>query len=381
MTLRGFTLCAVLACLGCGSSPEEGADGAPEAPPIARDQARAGSDAAPPAPDPRSPSRVLGHVEGEVITYRDVQQRIGPELAQLENPEDRLRMEDRAVLEIVREKLLYRAAVDWAVRASRDEIEEERKEFVKELARNGGTLDAFLHEHDMTRREFDEMIRTQIIVRKYRLAAIGHSADRNVRVRPVTDTYVPPDDVRKYYDRHPERFQEPASARFRMLTVKSDLDAPDREKAVAEARRTAEAALLRLRGGEDWVPVYRGVSKEPPDPQRPDGLERIPRGKASDWIEEFAFESPKGTLSDVIQKGTTFYVLRAEGALEARTVPFEEAAAGIRTALSDLRRRLAWLEVELSVLDESSVQPDSLRARLRDNLRQARVKMLTDAGL
>lgn len=381
MTRRGLTWCVVLLAAGCGSSPEPQAGDAPDARPIARDQVRGAADEALPAPDPRSSSRVLGYVEGEVVTQREVLQRVGPELAQLENPEDRARIEERAVLDILRERLLQRAAQDARVNASRDEIDEERRAFVNELARSGGTLDAFLHEHDMTRREFDEMIRTQIVVRKYRLAAIGHSGDRQVRVRPVTDTYVPPEEVRKYYDRHPTRYQEPPTARFRMLAVKSDLDAPDREKAVAEARRTADAALARLRAGEDWVPVFREFSKDPPDPQRPDGLERIPRGKAADWIEDFAFESEQGAVSDVIQKGTTFYILRAEGAHEGRTIPFEEAAPGIRGQLSELRRRLAFLEVDLSVLDESSVQPEALRARLRDHLRQSRVRMLTDAGL
>jgi hypothetical protein len=42
---------------------------------------------------------------------------------------------------------------------------------------------------------------------------------------------------------------------------------------------------------------------------------------------------------------------------------------------------MAWLEVELAVLDESSIQPAGLRARLRDSLRQTRLKLLQDAGL
>lgn len=382
--MRSWTFAAFVAfAAGCGSAPVDPDEAdPPSAPPIAAEMNKAAkSEKVDVVADPRSPNRVLGYVEGEVITYREVVQLIGPELAQLENPADKADRESRALLDLARERLLYRAATDAMVQATRDEVDAERAEFVKDLARNGGTLEAFLHEHEMSRREFDEMIRRQLIVGKFRRAAVGHSADPHVRVRPVTDTYVAPEDVQKYYDRHPERFHEPATGRCRILAIKADLEAPDRVKAVADAKARAEAVLARLRGGEDWVPVYRETTAGAADPERLDGLTDVRRGEKAEWIERFAFGSEQGTLSDVIQVGTTFYVLRAEGWHDERTIPFEEAAPRIRRELTELRSRLAWLEVELSVLDESSVQPDSLRARLRDMMRKTRLKLLADAGL
>jgi hypothetical protein len=169
-----------------------------------------------------------------------------------------------------------------------------------------------------------------------------------------------------------------------MLVVKADLEAPDRVKAVADAKVRADEILSRLRAGEDWVPVYRESTPGPGDPEQPDGLtdvRRDPKVAKAEWIERFAFDSAKGTLSDVIQVGTTFYVLKAEGWHDERTIPFDEAGPRVRRELTDLRSRLAWLEVELRVLAGSSVQPDSLRARLRDMLRRTRLKLLADAGL
>ena len=71
----------------------------------------------------------------------------------------------------------------------------------------------------------------------------------------------------------------------------------------------------------------------------------------------------------------------AEGSHDERTVPFDEAAPGIRRMLSELRSRMAWLEVELNVLDESSLEPEALRSRLRDTLRQARLQLIATAGI
>jgi hypothetical protein len=368
-----FAVALALLAPGCGSTAAtHGDEAAPTAPPIAAEMARAPAVPAPQdAQDPRSPSRPIAWVEGEVVTYREVLQQIGPELAQLENPADKLRLEERVLTDLLRDRLLYRKSVDAGIRVTRDEIDARRARKVRDLARSGGTLDAWLHERDMTRREFDEFNREQIAVEKYRRAAIGHSIDASVRVRPVTDTYVPPDAVRKYYDRHAEQFSEPAGARYRMLVVKTDFEAPDRVAAVAAAKAIAESAVARLQGGEDWVPVYRELNQAAPDPRQPDGLCSIERNKAADWIEKFAFDSAKGAVH-LEERGTTFYVLQAEGAHDARVVPYEEAAPAIRRKLEQFQVGMAFLEVELAVLDESSVQPESIRAKLRNTLRLMR---------
>jgi hypothetical protein len=226
------------------------------------------------------------------------------------------------------------------------------------------------------------MIRKRLIVTKYRRATIGRGYDPTVRVRPETDTYVSPEEVQKFYDRHPEKFRDSESARCRILAVKTDLEAPDREKAVAAAKAKAEGVVARLAAGEDWVPVYRAaVAGTLESSDQVDGLIEFHRREKAEWIEHFAFDSPKGTLSGVIQKGTTFYVLRAEGSHGERTIPYEEAAPSIRAALSEFRSMMAWLEVEMAILDKSSVQPDSLRTRMRDVMRLQRLKLLSDAGL
>ncbi len=381
-TSTRLTIVVLVAC-GCSSTQPERQDATPpSAPPIAQELLNAARESpADTAPDPRSSSRVLAYVEGDVVTYREVLQRAGPELVQFaDNPEEKAKVEERALTGLLRERMLYHAAVDLGVRANRDEIADEREAYVKELAKNGGSLEGFLHDRDMTRREFDEMIRVELVIQKYRRAAIGRNNDPDVHVRPDADVYVSPDDVSKYYERHPERYREPAGARCRMLAVKADLDAKDREAAVAAAKAKAEATLARLRAGEDWVPVYREVAGVAAEVDTSDGLLEMRRGEKAEWIESFAFKSEKGALSEVIQKGATFYVLRAEGWHEARTTPFAEAAPNIRQHLFQASSERAWFEVQLSVLDRSSIQPESRRARLREDLRAEIQKLNADAG-
>ena len=172
MKIRAFGQIAVAAiaaagCTGCASSSGAAtSDEAPNARPLAAELARQAKDAPEPgAPDPRSPSRVLAYIEGEVITYREVLQLVGPELAQIDDPKEKAQRADEALIDILRERMLYRAAGDASVHASRDEVDADRARFVNDLAKNGGTLAAFLNEHEMSRREFDEMIRESRFVR------------------------------------------------------------------------------------------------------------------------------------------------------------------------------------------------------------------------
>jgi hypothetical protein len=173
---------------GCSSTqPPRDDPTPPSAPPIAQELLHAAKDAsAAPTQDPKSPSRVLAYVEGDVVTYREVLQRVGPVLLQLaDNPEEKARAEDYALAELLLERMLYRAAIDAGVHADRDEIAERRAAFVKDLARNGGSLEGYLHDRDMTRREFDEWQKVEIVTDKYRRAAIGRNNDPDVHV-PAT---------------------------------------------------------------------------------------------------------------------------------------------------------------------------------------------------
>jgi hypothetical protein len=380
--MKSFVLAACAAVLaGCGSTPAADDGNVPDARPAAFELAQQAKGVAPPAaPDERAGSHVLGYVEGEVITRREVLQRAGAQLAAVEE-DQKERLQEQALYDLVRDRMLYRAAIDAGVPATRDEIDERRDQLVKDLAKSGGTLDAYLHERDITRRELDQMLKIGIVVEKYRRAAIGLRTDPSVHVRPVTDVYVAPEDVTKYYERRPEKFKQAATARCRMLKIATDLEAKDREAAVAAAKARAYALHARLKAGEDWVPVFRQATPPDADPNRADGLAEFPRGKMAPWIEEFAFSSGKGVLSDVKQNGTDFWILRAEGWHDDRVIPFAEAEPRIAEVLRSARVQMAFVEVELAVLDQSSIQPESLRGRVRGYLRSVRQRVIADNGL
>jgi hypothetical protein len=381
----------------CGSTPPQGQLEDPEAMgrPLElerREQARAATAKGPgddtvtmtgsePAQDERSSSRVLAYVNGEVITYRAVLLEVGPQLAVLGEESQRRELEQQALLDILRNRVVYHAALEAGVQMNRDQLDTERTRRLKDLAGTGGTLDAFLAERGMTRREFDEDIRREWTMQRFMSSAMGMGGgDR--RVRPMVDTWVRPEDVRKYWERNPERYREAAHAKLYIMRIKADRANPDREAAVAEAGAKASEAHAALVGGEDWVPVYRRTVG--PDVVAEDayGLLRFQRGERAAWMEEFAFDNPKGSVcSEPRQTGTSFYVMVAAGSAEERIVPYDEVQEQVRQQLGQIKRSMASYEVELKLLERASVEPADKATGLREMLRTSRRDLMDRFGL
>jgi parvulin-like peptidyl-prolyl isomerase len=314
------------------------------------------------------------------VSQRDVQVALESQLGVIDDPSLVQAKKDSTLYGIVLQRLVDQAAQDAGVNVSRDEVNRFRQRKVRELERNGAKLEAHLAERGMSPLEFDELIRKQIRGQRWMRMAMGGGFTPGLRVRPRTEIYVSPADIRAFYDADPARFHVASTARVRRVAIQTDLAAEDRAAATAAARAKAEAIQRRLRSGEDWVPVFReAVAAEPKDGMNfdwiaTDGLIEIVERPSvhAPFIEQFACTQPKGEVSDVIQKGLTFYVLRAEGVQPERQVPFEEAQPKIEAALADARRQVAFYDVELGLLEAATVQPAELAAKLRDHLSGAR---------
>ncbi len=380
-------LAAALVAGACKSKPvEPKRDPEAAAPPVTADLRRkAGLPGAGEIEiDRTSDSRPLAWVNGDVVTYREVLLRIGPQIAVLADDKERRALEEQALLDIVEIKIIADAALDAGVFITREELDSEIADRAKDVEKTGGTLEAFLRERGITRWDFEERIKEEILTRKFMLAALGRSGDPSVRVRARADSFVSPQEVRRYYERNPERFHVPAVARMRMLTIRPDFGAPDRTAADKVALAKATSVKERLEAGEDFVPIFREYQGETDDPDPLDGLVEIHEGqtKYNEQFTDFAMNSEPGAVKIHQQgKGRTFYVMLAEGSQPARQRSYDEARAGIRQELGGVKRATAALEVELSVLAESSVEPPAVYHRLREQLVTNRRNLLQDYGL
>jgi hypothetical protein len=382
MRVTPTLLLTAAALAACSSAPERTFRSPEEAAPaLEREvavEARNGPDEDGEKPRRNSSSRVLAHVNGEVVNYRDILLELGPEVTATIEPEERRELEQQELIRLVRDRVILQDAREYEVPVTRQEFEKSRDQRVKELEQNGGTIDAFLAEQGMSKQEWEQKIKDGIRIEKYMLARIGRSGDPAVRVPPLVDIYVSPGETRDFWDSHPELQRQPAMAKVRMFTLRPIRGSRDPAAADREVRRMAEEVRRRLTKGDDAAALWRELNEGVLEADPGEGLLEIQRGERAGWIEEFAFGNDRGTVSEILQPGgfgTTCYVLRAAGHHEARAVPYEERQDEIRRQLGGLKWQAARYKIELLLLDKSTIDPSRVRRKVRSSLLSSFAKL------
>ncbi len=180
-----------------------------------------------------------------------------------------------------------------------------------------------LDQDDQTQARLDQALRDEL-VRDLRSAAPAIEA-------------IPENEVRAYYDNHPDEFREPERRRVAVIAVANE----------NEARSLVERA--RSASPEDWGKLVRKHSRlrAPAGEQTPLELEGdqgivsapgSPSGTASkmaDAVVQAVFQIEK--LGEVyprpVRAGDTYYVVRLAGRSAARTRSYPEAERSIRVRL------------------------------------------------
>lgn len=139
-------------------------------------------------------------------------------------------------------------------------------------------------------------------------------------------------DQRAEYEANIADFTTDEQVKARQIMVRIPPTAT--EEARAEARTTAEAALERVRGGEDFATVAGEVSDDPSSATGGD-LGWVTRGRQIEGWDEAAFVLQAGEISEITETPFGFIIVQVEERRDARVQPFEEVSG-------QLEQRLAW---------------------------------------
>ncbi len=129
----------------------------------------------------------------------------------------------------------------------------------------------------------------------------------SVKVRnkvKVTD-----EDVKNYWQTHPQEFRAGEEVRVRHIFLSLSHDAPGAE--VERVRARVEKALARLRAGEDFARVAREIS-EGPSAKEGGELGWLKRGTVQPEVEKVAFALRSGEVSDPVRTRAGYQILRVE---------------------------------------------------------------------
>ena len=203
----------------------------------------------------------------------------------------------------------------------REEFGGDRQAFVRTLKAQGFSLG-----------RFRQIERDKIIVQAMRQRAVR------------SDFVVSPDKVEAYYRKNIKQYSTPAEIKLNMIVLRPEFDGSDNP---LEIKRTMAGEIReKLAGGADFA----GIAQMYSDDSTADF------GGDWGWIDErtltgtlsnIAFSLKPGTLSDVIQVGDTFYIMKVEAKKPGIVQPLSEVREEITKKLIEeerIRMQDRWID-------------------------------------
>ena len=323
---RNCTAVLVLAsAVGCARGPSPSP--APSASPSASASASAAPATAPEAsrPLPQPLPEVAARVNGHEIRTKTVSALVEPAVQSGNVPPDQRPSAYRQMLDqlVMRELIVEEAQ---ARKIAPDEAAVERDfQQAREQFKTDQDWSRFLTNSGFDATSFRTELRTRNVVD----TVIKQEAARLPAV--VTDA-----DARAFYDQNPKMFDAGERVRASHILVRVPEGAGDDVKKAARAR--AEAALARVRKGEDFAAVARQASEDPGSGPRGGDLGVFGKGTMVPPFEQAAFALPAGQVSGLVETPFGFHIIKVSERLPAGKMPFEPVKGQIKDHVAQTRR-------------------------------------------
>jgi peptidyl-prolyl cis-trans isomerase C len=143
------------------------------------------------------------------------------------------------------------------------------------------------------------------------------------------------DDVKKFYDDNPSKFEQPEMVRASHILIgtqdpasKSEL--PDDKKAAKH--KLAEDLVKRARAGEDFAKLVKEFSDDPGSKDQ-GGEYTFPRGKMMPEFEAAAFALKPNDVSDIVTTSYGYHIIKLSEKIPAKKVELTKVSPDIKEYL------------------------------------------------
>jgi parvulin-like peptidyl-prolyl isomerase len=177
---------------------------------------------------------------------------------------------------------------------------------------------------------------------RYQRASIRH-----ILIRP--GDFIPEAAARAFYSARPDSFmiQERVKGRHILFALPRDPSPQDQ----ANARGLAEAALIRLRGGENFNRLFASMKEDTSGRIIAQELDWFHRGQMVPEFDSIAFTWPVGRVTEIITTQFGYHVAIFDAHEMPRLRPFAEVADAIRAQLARESEVLAARELAESLAE------------------------------
>jgi len=244
-----------------------------------------------------------------------------------------------AMQRIVDSKLLAQEAKRLEMQPNQERVQQTMTQ-IEQQAGGREQLDQALGQLGMTYDELQTSVRESDLVQVY----IETKIDPRINVTS--------EELEKFYNDNPEMFQQPEQVHARHILMKAAADAPEVEKASAQAK--AAAARKRATDGEDFAALATEVSEGPSAPQGGD-LGFFSRQQMVAPFADAAFALEAGQISDVVETQFGYHVIKVEEKRPASTMSLEEVRQPLEQMLRQNQGGVIMGEVLAKLADTATV--------------------------
>jgi peptidyl-prolyl cis-trans isomerase SurA len=138
------------------------------------------------------------------------------------------------------------------------------------------------------------------------------------------------DEVKKYYDAHPQEFTRPEQVVLSEIFLSTEGKSPEEIESV---QKKAEDLRNRVMKGDEFSEIAKRYSEGSTAKDRGGELGTFPKGELDQKLEEVVFKMEKGQITDVIQTKTGFEILKVENHFQAGLQPMDKVENEIMNRL------------------------------------------------
>ncbi len=236
-------------------------------------------------------------------------------------PQQLVMLEQQILQRLIQVQLLSSRATDADKAEGKEQVDKRMVE-IKAKAGSDENLDRQLKSVGLTRAE---------LISKMTDEAVAEAVLKREVKAGVKD-----EDVKKYYDEHPAKFEQPElvrAAHILLSTKEADeanpnpatqKDLPDDKKQAK--RKQLEDILKRARGGEDFAKLAKEFSEDPGSKET-GGEYTFPRGQMVPEFENAAFALNTNQISDVITTSFGYHIIKLYDKIPAKTAALDDEVA------------------------------------------------------
>lgn len=263
-------------------------------------------------------------VNGDVITYSQVRELVEPRermlRAQFQGPELVKQVQEArlaALKDLIDRQLIIQSFNKEGYQIPDHYVDQEIDGIIKESF--GGDRNTFiktLQAQNFTLGEFKKLQREKMMVQ----------AMRGKNARPTT--VIPPGKIDEYYRQHRDQFTSKQQIKLRMIMIPGS----DQDGKTASQKALAEEILGKLVHGAEFDGMARIYSEDSTRDLGGDWGWVEPKTLAPE-LEKVAFGLPTGKISNIVQLGGNYYILKVEDRHGGESRPLAEVRSEIQKKL------------------------------------------------